>query len=126
MTDEGPDKITQMPRKPREQVQATELTQSGSGGTTSIVALSLPSPHVSHSEILVNEMTNRLHQFRSAIIAIQGQIEGEQKAHEAAVKELTDKHNASKADLLRRLSDLQRGEKAVNRSLDALNEPEAK
>ncbi len=87
-------------------------------------AISLPSGNIAHSEVFRYELENRLHGFRSGIIALQGEQEGQQGHYEASVKELTDKHNTATSDLLRRIGDLQKAERAVTSALDSLDRAE--
>lgn len=88
--------------------------------TSTSAAVSLPSPHIDHSAVFENEMQNRLHQFNSGIIALQSEVEGQETAHQKAIAELTKKHDEAKADLVRRIANLERGKLAVSAALDSL------
>lgn len=85
-------------------------------------AISLPSPNIEHSATLENELQGRLHQFKSGIIALQGELEGQEQAFQAEAKERKDKHEAAKADLTRRIGDLQKGERMLSAALDVADE----
>jgi hypothetical protein len=85
-------------------------------------SVSLPSAHVVHSDVLTNMMHNRLHEFESGLVALQGEMEGQQQAHDKQVQELADKHTSSKADLLRRIDDLNKGKRMLSAALDAAEE----
>ncbi len=79
---------------------------------------SLPSANLVHSSVLENELTGRLHQFDSGIIALQAEIEGQQTAHEKQVADIKDKHETTKRSLLDRIGDLQKGKRMLEAALD--------
>lgn len=92
----------------------------------------LPSEHVNHSTVYQNETQVRLSAFESGIVTLQGEMEGQHSAFTSAVEklkieferktaELTKEHNASKADLLRRIGDMQLGKAMSEAALDAWN-----
>jgi hypothetical protein len=80
--------------------------------------VSLPSEHLIHADVFSNELNIRLAGFEAGIIALQGELEGQQQAHEAQVAELTKKHETAKAGLLKRIEDMQRGKRMAAAALD--------
>jgi hypothetical protein len=88
-----------------------------------IQPLGLPSPNIKHSDVFENQMNNSLHGFTSGVVALQGEMEGQEAAFQKAVADLTDKHNTAKADLLRRIGDLETARRMAAAALDVKNEP---
>ncbi len=80
--------------------------------------VSLPSEHLVHADVFSNELNIRLAGFEAGIIALQGELEGQQEAYEAQVAELTGKHETAKAGLLKRIEDMQRGKRMAAAALD--------
>lgn len=79
---------------------------------------SLPSPNLEHSAVWHNEISNRLQGFESGIVALQGEMEGQQRSYEDAAAELSAKHETAKADLLRRIADMRKGKAICEAALD--------
>ena len=82
-------------------------------------AVSLPSPNIQHSSVLENELTNRLHQFESGKIALQGELEGAEQTYRKEADERAAKHEEAKGDLLRRIADMDLGIQMLSAGLDA-------
>lgn len=91
---------------------------------------SLPSPNINHASVYLNEVQARLSGFEAGIIALTGEMEGQQEVfqaaaetlktdYEAATAKLTEAHNKSKADLLRRIDDMNLGKAMAAAALDA-------
>jgi hypothetical protein len=93
------------------------------GERQEVAVTSLPSPNIIHADVFENQMQNSLHGFASGIVALQGEMEGQQRAFEAAQAELAQKHEAAKADLLRRISDLEKAKRMAEAALDVAGEP---
>lgn len=79
----------------------------------------LPSAHIVHSDVLVNELNNRMHQFESGLAALQGELEGIEAVYQKDAEERRVKHEQEKADLMRRIQDFQRGIAILSGGLDA-------
>jgi len=110
-------------RAAQEPAEGLSTSEQGIGPYEPTAAVqSLPSANIQHASVLANELTNRMHQFDSGIIALQGELEGQQEQHERAMKDVEDRHLLSKADLLRRIGDLQKGKKMLSAALDAAEE----
>lgn len=90
--------------------------------TTTTPELSLPSANLVHSITLTNELQNRHHQFQSGLSALEGEMEGQEQAYQKAAKDTKDKHEESKADLLRRIDDLKKGARMIAAALDVGDE----
>ncbi len=84
-----------------------------------IAVTSLPSPNLVHADVFENQMQNSLHGFSSGIVALQGELEGQGRQFEAAQAELAQKHETAKADLLRRIADLEKAKRMAESAIDA-------
>lgn len=87
--------------------------------TTTPQTISLPSGNVEHAAVYENETQIRLSGFESGIIALQAELEGQESRFNEEVGELTTKHNKAKAELLKRIEDLQTGKRMASAALDA-------
>lgn len=103
----------------------TELSHAMTAASA-VPSTPLPSGNISHAVVFGNELQNRIHGFESGIIALQGELEGSQVTFDADIAELnqkiaerTEKRTAEKADLLRRIDDLQRAKRMATAALDA-------
>lgn len=92
--------------------------------------LSLPSPHIEHAVTFESEMQNRLHGFQSGIVALQGELDGQQQAFDKdaaerqaefdrAASERLARHAVARSDLERRIGDLQVGADMAKAALAA-------
>lgn len=66
---------------------------------------SLPSPHIDHSSVFVNELDGRLMGFDSGIMAIETELSGMKIAFEEESEERTKKYEAEKAESARKYDD---------------------
>lgn len=94
-------------------------------GMRQALIASLPSPNIEHASVFENQMQNSLHGFESGIIALQGELEGQQRAFEASQVEAAKKHETAKADLLRRIGDLETAKRMASAALDVKGEAQA-
>lgn len=85
------------------------------------VPTSLPSGNVDHAAVFRDELATRLSGFEAGIIALTGEMEGQQDAHEKAIAELTARHGAAKSDLVKRIAVMQRGKLMASAALDAFD-----
>lgn len=79
----------------------------------------LPSANISHAAVYINETNVRLAGFEAGVLALNAEIEGQQEAFDAKIKELTEKHTADKAALLARVEDLQKAVRMAAAAIDA-------
>jgi len=90
----------------------------------------LPSEHINHAALFMQEMNQRMATFDTGITALTSELEGGWEKHEAECKEIadranqeiadrTDKANARKVDLLNRITDLQLARSMALAALDA-------
>lgn len=88
--------------------------------------------HIDHSNVYQSETLTRLSAFDAGITALQGEVEGQHEAFTAKMEKLkveyerqtaalTTEHNAEKAELLRRIGDLQLGKAMAEAALDVWN-----
>lgn len=108
MTDEAPEKITQMPRRaeePRGKPIVPETIQSLTAPEPT-TAILLPSEHVDFAALLENDLHNRIHAIQSGIAALEGELQGKQSKHDSTVAEMSAVHEADKAKLLARIDNL--------------------
>lgn len=94
-----------------------------------------PSAHTTHAVVYENETKLRLAAFESGIVTLTGEMESRNEEFgdkietlkiefEQATAKLTQEFNAEKADLLRRINDMQRGKRMACAALDAFSEAE--
>lgn len=97
--------------------------------------MSLPSGNIVHADVYRDETNNRLAGFERGVIALTGEIEGQQETYDAevnrlrqecedAVSRLTTSHDTAKRDLLRRLDDMNKGKRMAAAALDAGDQPQ--
>lgn len=89
-----------------------------------------PSAHTTHSAVYVNECQLRLSGFESGIAILNGDLESRHEAHVNSLEKLKAEYeqatakaiaefNAEKADLVRRIDDMQMGKAMASAALDA-------
>lgn len=102
----------------REAAAAQPVEPQAQDGAPTEQPISLPSPNIIHSAVLVSELENRRHQFETMIIAMQGERQGQIEAYNRDRAELDGKHAVSLEDLDRRLADLSRGHDILEAAID--------
>lgn len=80
---------------------------------------SLPSMHIDHSAVLLNELDTRLMGFDSGIVAVVADMDGMQKQFELDQAERADKHAAEIEKRHRLKRDLERGRSMVMAAKEA-------
>lgn len=96
------------------------LTEAETTGpmTAAQPAAALPSEHIVHASVYHQETVIRLSGFEAGIAAIKTEIEGQQISFEERVVALQRDHESSKAALLHRQDDLERGRRMALAALD--------
>ena len=86
--------------------------------------MSLPSANIAHASVFRDELAMRAAAFEAGIIALTGEMDGQQSAFDLKIAEITEAHKKAKADLMARLADMQRGKAMATVALDLFDAPQ--
>lgn len=103
------------------------------GPTIDGAPVPLPSKHIVHSEVVKMSLSSNLGAFRLAQVALETEIEGQEREFQAKWDEeeaefnsrkakASEKHLAAKASLLRQLDDYKRGIEGLESGIKRLDE----